>query len=301
VIAVVVAVSAVADSLAIPAAIAAGIAAATTHASRRELVPIAIAAVAGIASLAIVDHRSLVFDIAGPLALAALGVVVVTDLRARTAIAVIGIAAVAVRIADNPAIPYRLTLAAIAVAAVVLRGEVLGWGGAIALAMLSRSGQLPGVVAWTAFAGLAGRVRRDDDLLAPMLIAVGFRFACFALFEGVFEFSHLEVWLAYEGNPGTEVAFGAAIIAIKFALPLAVGLALATTNLAPAARRTVVAWTAGLLCLRVAHIAVAMTLASGTFYSPYLDSGQLVFTYLMLASAPVVLALFAARDAIARR
>jgi hypothetical protein len=301
VIAVVVAASALSDSLAIPAAIAGGIAAAAAHASRRELVPIALAAVAGIASLGLVDVDSRVFDIAAPLVLAALGVAVVTDTRARTAIAVIGIAAVAVRLADNAPIPYRLTLVAIAVAALALRGEVLGWGGAIALAMLSRSGQLPGLVAWTAFAGLAGRVRRDDELLAPMLIAIGFRFACFALFEGVFEFSHLEVWLAYEGNPGAEVAFGAAIIAIKFALPLAVGLALATTNLAPAARRTVVGWTAAWLCLRVAHIAVSMTVARGTFYSPYLDSGQLVFTYLMLASAPVVLALFAARDVTARR
>jgi hypothetical protein len=301
VIAVVVVASALADSLAIPAAIAGGMAAATVGANRRERIAIAVAALAGIAGFALVDVDSRVFDIAAPLALAALGVIVVTDPRSRVTIAVLGVAAVAVRVADNPAIPYRLTLAAIAVAAVVLRGEVLGWGGAIALAMLSRSGQLPGLVAWTAFAGLAGRVRRDGDLLAPTLIAIGFRFACFALFEGVFEFSHLEVWLAYEGNPGAEVAFGAAIIAIKLALPLVVGLALATTNLAPASRRTVVAWTAAFLCLRIAHIAMSMTVARGTFYSPYLDSGQLVFTYLMLASVPIVLALVATRDLVTRR
>ena len=34
-----------------------------------------------------------------------------------------------------------------------------------------------------------------------------------------------------------------------------------------------------------------MTIARGTFYSPYLDSGQLAFTCLMLASAVLLVAL----------
>jgi len=208
---------------------------------------------------------------------------------------------------DSSALPYRTTLAAIAITAAVLARTgrqdrplaLVGWAGAIALAMLSRSAQLPGLVAWSCFAALVGRspgvaASTERSIRTAVLAAIGFRFACFALFEGAFEFSHLEVWLAYQGNPGTEIAFGAAIIAIKFALPLAIGVALITCRMAAAARRTAIAWTFALLCLRIAHIAVGMTVARGTFYSPYLDSGQLVFTYLMLASVPIVIALVAA-------
>ena len=135
--------------------------------------------------------------------------------------------------------------------------------------MMSRSAQLPGLVGWVAFAALVGRTTgiaasTERSILAATLAAIGFRFACFALFEGVFEFSHLEVWLAYQGNPGTTVAFGAAVIAIKFALPLAIGLALVTSRMTPAARRTATVWTIAFLCLRIAHIAIGMTIARGT-------------------------------------
>jgi hypothetical protein len=126
------------------------------------------------------------------------------------------------------------------------------------------------------------------------------RFACFAVFEGVFEFSHLEVWVAYEANPGTAVAFGAALIALKFSLPLAMAIALITADMTRSAQRQVVAWTAAFLSLRIAHIAIGMTVARGTFYSPYLDSGQLAFTYLMLASAFLVALALPFRTAPAR-
>ena len=156
-----------------------------------------------------------------------------------------------------------------------------------------------------AFAALVGRTARDADddraILVATLAAIAFRFACFALFEGAFEFSRLEVWLAYEGNPNTQVAFGAAIIAIKLALPLAIGLALVGERLSPAARRGALVWTIAFLALRIAHIAIGMTLARGTFYSPYLDSGQLAFTYLMLLSAPIAIAVLAAAGTLSRR
>jgi hypothetical protein len=382
-IGVVVAASALADSIAIPAAIVLGIAAAMSVSHRRARSPLARAAGAGrepdaaagseadrpmhsplaraagagrepdaaagprvvttgraipsgllvglcaaaaVASLAVAESAALALfpvDVAAPLVLAALGAWL-GPARRRERLALLGFggAAAAVRLAGNPATPYRATLLAIAITAVVLarlrRGDrplastalahppqgdrplaLLGWAGAIALAMLSRSAQLPGLVAWTGFAALVGQSAELEDsgeraVLAATFAAIGFRFACFALFEGAFELSHLEVWLAYEGNPGTAVAFGAAIIAIKFALPLAIGLALITARATAAARRAAIAWTTAFLCLRIAHIVIGMTVARGTFYSPYLDSGQLAFTCLMLASAPLVIALFAA-------
>jgi hypothetical protein len=48
-------------------------------------------------------------------------------------------------------------------------------------------------------------------------------------------------------------------------------------------------WTTAFLSLRVAHIVFGMTVARGTFYSPFLDSGQLALTMAMLASVPLVL------------
>jgi hypothetical protein len=41
----------------------------------------------------------------------------------------------------------------------------------------------------------------------------------------------------------------------------------------------------------IAHIVLGMTVARATFYSPYLDSGQLALTMAMLASLPLVLGL----------
>ncbi len=87
------------------------------------------------------------------------------------------------------------------------------------------------------------------------------------------------------------------MIAAKFAFPLVIALALVTARMTPVARRAVVAWCVAFLCLRIAHITIGMTIAHGTFYSPYLDSGQLVFTAIMLASAPLALVWFAAADA----
>jgi hypothetical protein len=303
--------SALADSIAMPAAIACGVAAAAALARPSELVPLAASAVAGIAAIAMADSdvgARLPVELAAPLVLAVLGMRLgPTTRRGRLALLGFGAAAALVRIADNSPPAYRTTLVAIAVISVVLARvdrddrplALLGWAGAIALAMLSRPAQLPGLVAWSGFAALVGRstgvaASTERSIRAALLAVIGFRFACFALFEGAFEFSHLEVWLAYEGNPGTDVAFGAAIIAIKFALPLAIGVALITSRMAAGARRTAIAWTIGFLCLRIAHIVAGMTVARGTFYSPYLDSGQLVFTYLMLASVPIVIALFAA-------
>jgi hypothetical protein len=303
--------SALADSLAIPAALVCGIAAAASGSRPRERWPIASCAALGVVAIALVDSTALAqipFDLAAPVVLAGLGVWLGPERRGeRLALVGFGVAATLVRLGGNPSLPYRTTLIAIAIIALVLARigrhgrplALLGWAGAIALAMLSRSAQLPGLVAWTSFAALVGRSAEVEDsteraILVTMFAAIAFRFACFALFEGVFEFSHLEVWLAYEGNPATTVAFGASIIAIKFALPLAIGLALVTQRATAATRRTVIAWTAGFLCLRIAHIVIGMTAARGTFYSPYLDSGQLVFTCLMLASAPIVIALFAA-------
>ena len=316
-IALVIGASALADSLAIPAAIVCGIAAASAVASRRQLVAIAATAALGCIAIAAVDTPALAAlpgDVVAPIALGALGAWLgPTRWRGRVALLAAGAAAALVRLADNPALPYRATLIAIAVGALVLAHvdrddrplALLGWAGAIALAMLSRAAQEPGLVAWVAFAALVGRTARDADddrvILATMLVAIAFRFACFALFEGAFELSRLEVWLAYEGNPNTAVAFGAAIIAIKLALPLAIGLALVTARLAPAARRTALVWTIAFLCLRIAHIAIGMTIARGTFYSPYLDSGQLAFTYLMLLSAPIAIAVLAAAGVLSRR
>jgi hypothetical protein len=48
------------------------------------------------------------------------------------------------------------------------------------------------------------------------------------------------------------------------------------------------------LILRIAHIVVGMTVARGTFYSPFLDAGQLALTMLMLASMPLVMTFEAA-------
>ncbi len=306
--------SALADSIAIPSAIAIGAAFAAALARPRELVALALAALAGTVAIAIGDREELAripFDLAAPIVLAALGSWLgPARLRGRLVLCGFGVAATLVGIAGNPSTGYRATLAAIAIGAIVLARvdrddrplEVVGWSAAIALAMMSRSMQLPGLVAWVGFAALVGRsagvgASTERSILAATLAALGFRFACFALFEGVFEFSHLEVWVAYQGNPGTAVAFGAAVIAIKFALPLAIGLALVTSRMTTAARRSATLWTIAFLCLRVAHIAIGMTIARGTFYSPYLDSGQLAFTYLMLASAPIAIGLVAAAGA----
>jgi hypothetical protein len=75
------------------------------------------------------------------------------------------------------------------------------------------------------------------------------------------------------------------------------GPALVTARMTAAGRRTVIAWIVAFLCLRIAHIVIGMTIARGTFYSPYLDSGQLIFSYLMLASAPIVIAWLAVTGA----
>ena len=309
---IVVAASALADSLAIPAAIVGGIATAGALGRCREVVVLAVAAALGIAALGVVDSPVVArvpFELIAPLALALLGIWLgPCRLRARLALVALGLMTTAVRLAGDPALPYRATLIIIGVVALVV-GRVerqrdarslvfLGWAGAIALSMLSRSAQLPGLIAWTAVAALIGRsdeIAQSDEraVITAVLGVIGFRFACFALFEGAFEFSHLEVWLAYQGNPGTAVAFGAAIIAIKFALPLAIGFALVTARLTAAARRTTLLWTGAFFALRIAHIVVGMTVARGTFYSPYLDSGQLLFTYLMGVSAPLVVALLA--------
>ena len=113
----------------------------------------------------------------------------------------------------------------------------------------------------------------------------------FALFEGAFEFSRLEVWLAYEGNPGTELVFGATVVILKFALPWVLAIAFTSSRIGSRALWMVTGWTAVFLCLRIAHIVLGMTIARGTFYSPYLDSGQLALTMAMLASLPLVLGL----------
>lgn len=299
--------SSLADSLAIPAAIALGVAAAIAVVSPRERAALGAAGAAGAIAIWLPAGAGpgLALDVAGPLAVGALGAWLgPTTARGRIALLGCGAAAAAVRIAGDPPFAYRATLVAIAIVAGLVarldRGDrplaVLGFAAAIALAMLSRSSQMFGLVAWTWFAGMVGRspeIRASGDraVLAATLAVVAFRFACFAVFEGVFEFSHLEVWVAYQGNPGVAVAFGAAIIATKFALPLAIGVALIAGRMTPPARRRVMAWTVAFLCLRVAHIVIGMTLARGTFYSPYLDSGQLAFTSLMLASAFVLVAL----------
>jgi hypothetical protein len=307
VIAIVFVASSLADSLAIPAAIALGVAAAIAVVSSRERTALGAAGVAGAIAIwlpASADPR-LPLDVAAPLAVAALGAWLgPATARGRIALLGCGAAAAAVRIAGDPPFAYRATLIAIAiVAGLVARLDrddrplaMLGFAGAIALAMLSRSSQMFGLMAWTCFAGLVGRsqeVRASGDraVLTATLAVVAFRFACFAVFEGVFEFSHLEVWVAYQGNPGVAVAFGAAIIATKFALPLAIGVALISGRMTRPAMREVMAWTVAFLCLRVAHIVIGMTVARGTFYSPYLDSGQLAFTCLMLASAFLLVAL----------
>ncbi|HEU4733212.1 MAG TPA: hypothetical protein VFT22_35210, partial [Kofleriaceae bacterium] len=305
VVAIVFAASSLADSLAIPAAIAIGAAAVLAVVQPRERAAIASAGALGLVAIWLPRDLEIhvPLDVIAPLALAALGAWLgPTSSRGRLALLGFGIAAAAVRIAGNPALPYRATLVAIAAVAgaVAHRGRddrplaLLGFAAAIIVAMLSRPSQMLGLAAWTWFAGLTGRspeieASGDRAVLAAALAVIGFRFACFAVFEGVFEFSHLEVWVAYEGNPGVAVAFGAAVIATKFALPLAMGFALIAGHMTGTAMRKVVAWTVAFLCLRIAHVAVGMTIARGTFYSPYLDSGQLAFTCLMLASAFLVI------------
>jgi hypothetical protein len=306
--------AALADSLTIPAALAGGAIAAAAFVARRELVPIAAAFLLGVVAIAVaklgaLDHVPL--ELAGPLAVAAAGWWLGPVTRpGRIALVVFAVAATVVRAAGDPAIGYRATVCAIAVVSGLfarrLPGErplaLVGWAGAIAVAMLSRSSQLPGLLAWTAFAALVGRSRRVADspgpslgpVLVAALVAIAFRFACIAVFEGELELSHLEIWLAYRGNPGTSVAFGAAAIALKLTLPQLIGPALVTARMTAAARRTVIAWIAGFLGLRIAHIVIGMTIARGTFYSPYLDSGQLIFTYVMLATTPLVIAWLAA-------
>jgi hypothetical protein len=299
-----------ADTLAIPAAIAFGGAAIGAAPSRRQAIAVALAAVAGVASIELGDAGA--FDrvplhLIAPLGLAAAGWWLGPSTRlGRAALVVCGLAAVVVAARGNPPVVYRVTLVALLAGSWLLAKRaveqrplaLIGWACAIVLTMLSRPSQLPGVVAWTLFAALFGRALRgarapDRAVFAATLAVIAFRFSCFALFEGEFEFSHLEVWLAYQGNPGTAVAFGAAVIATKFALPLSIGLALVTVEVSAAQRRQVFAWTVAFLCLRLAHIAIGMTIAKGTFYSPYRDSGQLVFTYLMLASVPIAVAAFA--------
>ena len=309
-IAVVFVASSLADSLAIPAAIAIGGAAVIAVVRPGERAAIAAAGVLGLVAIWLPDgvQGPVPLDVLAPVVLAGIGAWLgPATARGRLALAGFGVAAAAVRLAGNPALPYRATLIAIGAIAAALAWTgrrdrplaLLGFAGAIAMAMLSRSPQMLGLVAWTWFAGLVGRSSQieasgERAVIAATLAVIAFRFACFAVFEGVFEFSHLEVWVAYEGNPGVAVAFGAAIIATKFALPLAIGFALIAGRMTDAAMRTVVAWTVAFLCLRIAHIAAGMTVARGTFYSPYLDSGQLAFTCLMLASALLVAAVSSA-------
>ena len=59
---------------------------------------------------------------------------------------------------------------------------------------------------------------------------------------------------------------------------------------------------AAFLVLRIGHVIASMTLSRGTFYSPYIDAGQLLFTFAMLASllaaAGALEALAAARNGV---
>jgi hypothetical protein len=295
-------VSAFADTFAIPAAVVFGCGAILGVAQRREALAIAGAAALGVFAIWLPDAATSNNFVAAlaVVALGGLGVWLGPKAAAnRALLTVLALAAALVEIAGKPEWPYRATLLGIVLVGAVAAARrsqepliVAGWALAIVLALLSRSSQLLGLIAWTTFASLAGRcaaIRASDDraLVAACLAVVAFRFGCFAVFERVFEFSHLEVWVAYDGNPKAAVAFGAAVIALKFALPLIVGMALIAGHMTAAAQRRLVAFVAAFLCLRTAHIAIGMTVASNTFYSPYYDSGQLAFTALMLVSVLV--------------
>lgn len=303
-VAIVFVVSALADAWAIPAAVAIGGAAALAVVAPRQRAAVVAAGAVGLVAIWLSGEAAVPrpLDALAPLVIAALGAWLgPTTRRGRLAMVGFGVAGAAIHLAGNPVLLYRIALVGIAVTAVALARidrdgrplALLGFAAAIVLAMLSRPAQVLGLVAWTCFAALVGRspaIRASDEraVLAATLAVIATRFACFAVFEGVFEFSHLEVWVAYEANPGTAVAFGATMIALKFSLPLVMAVALLGADMTRPARHKLVVWTAAFLSLRIAHIAIGMTVARGTFYSPYLDSGQLAFTYLMLASAFLV-------------
>ncbi|HJZ83569.1 MAG TPA: alkaline phosphatase family protein [Polyangia bacterium] len=220
-----------------------------------------------------------------------------------------GAAAVTVRTLGNPPVAYHWLLeaggAALLITAACQRGpralETLGLGAALLLAVLSRPAQIPLLAALTVCALVAGRIELRWPLF-PAVILIALRFGLFALYEGAFELSRLEVWLGYEGNPGTQVAWGASVIGLKFVLAFVLAAALVTARLSAALRRQVLGLAAAFLVLRIGHVILSMTLARGTFYSPYVDAGQLLFTFAMLASlllaGGALEGLFAARKAI---
>jgi hypothetical protein len=169
------------------------------------------------------------------------------------------------------------------------RWLTLGWGLAILLAALCRSTQIPGLMGWLLTAAfLSALPSLREDGIRPLALAVvgciGIRLGFFGIFEGAFDFSHLEIELGYVGNPETAHLFGAFTIGLKFLLPMIIVLALVTAEMSDELRFKVIGLCAAFWSLRIGHIVASMTLARGTFYSPYADSGHLGFMLLMLAS-----------------
>ncbi len=167
--------------------------------------------------------------------------------------------------------------------------EVLGWGSALLLCGLSRSGQSAGLMCWTLCASLAGRMKalRNTPAGGMLLVAsliVTVRLGFFYLFEGRFEINRLEVWVGYLGNPGTEHLWGATLVILKFTLPMLIAVTLITSQLPAQLRADAIGCCAAFWLLRVTHIIGSMTIARTTFYSPYADVGHLMYMLLMVAS-----------------
>jgi hypothetical protein len=299
------------DDFALPVGVAAGAVACFAWAPRRDLPSLLAALAAGGFGIAWVSHPSLVrFDLTrgAPLLLALIGIAVLPSRRRLVIAALLGIAlcALAVRWMGSP----PLAVGAFLVAATVLlvagaRGdcsaELLGFGAAELLAFLSRSEQVPGIVAWTVFALSAGRLWTTRPAQPPLLVAtlacIATRLGLFAVLEGAFRFSNIEVQVGYAANPGTEHLLGGALVCFKFLLPYLIALALGTARLARRERALVVVACAVFHLFRVGHVVLSMTITRGTFYSPYLDAGHLLFQLAMLGSLVIVGAAVGLRSA----
>ncbi len=291
------------DALAIPAAIVVAGLTAVVLGGFDDALALTAALLAGGASLIIGDWpqvTSLPLAYLGPpcLLLLALG-----DGEApRRPLSFLALLAVLWRLPGVPPTVFHaaltISIAGLAIASYLRRAAggtaLLGWGAAIVIAGLSRGPLMPGLIAFVWFAARAGRLEglRVPGLrsrLAAAFLVTGARVGLFALFEGAFRFSRIEVDVAYLGNPGTEHLTGGAIVALKFLLAFVAPAALVTARQGPMERIGTVALCAVLWALRVVHIVGWITLARDTFHAPYVDAGHLFFSLLLAASAVATL------------
>jgi hypothetical protein len=130
-------------------------------------------------------------------------------------------------------------------------------------------------------------LNRPLAVLVASLACISVRLGLFALFEGAFRFSQIEVDVGYTGNPGTDHLTGGLLVSLKLVLAYVVPLALVTARMTSAERWRVLAGCVAFTLLRIGHVVLSMTITRGTFYSPYEDTGHLLFLVAMLGSLGV--------------